>query len=126
MGAFAAVCASMGTNGMCSTSLHTGLIRAVGITPANVPEASVTKEISADLEQQGTRLKELHIDRAYLSSHLVRKRSDELEIYCKAWPVREGQRFSKQMFTLDWERQIIRCPAEQEMPFVAFRDRSFS
>ena len=60
--------------------LDTGLIRAVGVTPANMPEASVTKEISADLEQQGTRLKELHIDRAYLSSHLVRERSAELEI----------------------------------------------
>jgi len=99
--------------------LDTGLIRAVGITPANVPEASVTREISADLQQQGACLKELHIDRAYVSSHLVRERSDELEIYCKAWPVHNGKRFSKQAFTLDWERQIIRCPAEQEMPFVS-------
>jgi hypothetical protein len=98
--------------------LDTGLIRAVGITPANVAEASVTEAIIEDLEQQSVCLKELHIDRAYLSSHLVRKRSDELEVYCKAWPVREGKRFSKQAFTLDWERQIIRCPAEQEMPFV--------
>jgi hypothetical protein len=62
--------------------------------------------------------KELHIDRAYLSSHFVHERSDELEIYCKAWPVREGKRFSKQAFTLDWKRQVICCPAEQEMPFV--------
>ncbi len=98
--------------------LDTGLIRAVGITAANMPEASVTREISADLEQQGVCLTELHIDRAYLSSHFVHERSDELEIYCKAWPVREGKRFSKQVFTLDWERQVIRCPAEQEMPFV--------
>ncbi|MBO0783538.1 MAG: IS1182 family transposase, partial [Ktedonobacteraceae bacterium] len=98
--------------------LDTGLICAVGITPANVPEATVTREIGADLEQQGACLKELHIDRAYLSSHFVHERSDELEIYCKAWPVREGKRFSKQAFTLDRERQVIRCPAEQEMPFV--------
>jgi Transposase DDE domain/Transposase domain (DUF772) len=98
--------------------LDTGLICAVGITPANIPEASVTEAISVDLEQQGACLKELHIDRAYLSSHLVRERSAELEIYCKAWPVRGGKRFHKQAFTLDWERQIIRCPAEQEMPFV--------
>jgi hypothetical protein len=98
--------------------LDTGLIRAVGITPANMPEASVTRDISADLERQEVRLKELHIDRAYLSSHLVQERGEELEIYCKAWPVREGKRFHKQMFTLDWNRQIIRCPAEQEMPFA--------
>lgn len=63
-------------------------------------------------------LKELHIDRAYLSSHLVRERSDDLEVYCKAWPVHENKRFSKQTFTLDWEQQTIRCPAAQEIPFV--------
>src|SRR5260221_8319150 len=98
--------------------LDTGLIRAVGITPANAPEASVTEAMSADLDQQKVSLKELHIDRAYLSSHLVRERSDDLEVYCKAWPVRQGKRFSKQTFVLDWEQQIIRCPADQEMPFV--------
>lgn len=98
--------------------LDTGLIRAVGITPANVPEASVTPEISADLEQQGVKIKELHIDRGYLSSHLVRERNDELEVYCKAWPVREGKRFHKQAFLLDWDRQTIRCPAGQEVSFV--------
>jgi Transposase DDE domain len=94
--------------------LDSGLIRAVGITPANVSEASVTE----DLASQGASLKELHIDRAYLSSHLVRERSEDLDIYCKAWPVREGQHFHKQAFALDWERQIILYPDEQEMPFV--------
>jgi Transposase DDE domain/Transposase domain (DUF772) len=98
--------------------LDTGLIRAVGLTPANAPEASVTEAISADLDRQQVALKELHIDRAYLSSHLVRERSDDLEVYCKAWPVRQGTHFHKQAFALDWERQIIRCPAAQEMPFV--------
>src|SRR5947209_19353753 len=90
--------------------LDTGLIRAVGMTPANAPEASVTKAISEDLSQQEVCLKELHIDRAYLSSHLVRERSDDLVVYCKAWPVRESKRFSKPAFVLDWERHMIRCP----------------
>jgi hypothetical protein len=98
--------------------LDTGLIPAVGLTPANVPEAWVTEAISADLLGQEVALQELHIDRAYLRSHLVRERSDELEIYCKAWPVREGSYFHKQAFALDWQRQIIGCPAQQEMSFV--------
>lgn len=51
--------------------LDTNLIRAVGITPANVPEASVTEAISEDLERQEVSLKELHIDRAYLSRQRV-------------------------------------------------------
>jgi hypothetical protein len=96
--------------------LDSGLIRAVGLTPANVPEASVAEEIKADLDQQQIKLKELHIDRAYLSSTLVSERDAELEIFCKAWPVRKGQYFSKTAFTLDWEREIVRCPNEVEAP----------
>jgi hypothetical protein len=98
--------------------LDSGLIRAVGITPANDPEASVTESISEDLDQQEIVLKELHIDRAYLSSHLVRARSDELEVYCKAWPVRISKHFQKQVFALDWDRQVIQCPAGEQMPFL--------
>src|SRR4249920_3768262 len=91
-----AVCALMDTNAMCARVLDTGLIRAVGLTPANVPEASVTVAISADLAEQAVALQELHIDRAYLSSHFVRERSDDLQVYGKAWPVRESERFQKQ------------------------------
>jgi hypothetical protein len=98
--------------------LDTGLVRAVGITPANVAEASVTEAIRADLGCQQVMLAELHIDRAYLSSTLVRERSADLLIYCKAWSVRNGTRFTKTAFQLDWQRQVLRCPNEQEMPFV--------
>ncbi len=98
--------------------LDTGLVRAVGITPANAAEASVTEAISADLACQQVHLSELHIDRAYLSSTLVRERSVELDSYCKAWPVRNGTHFPKTAFQLDWERQLLRCPAAQELPFV--------
>ncbi len=98
--------------------LDSGLVRAVGITAANAPEASVTKAISEDLVPQQIHLQELHIDRAYLSSEWVRQRSEELEISWKAWPVRQSELFSQPEFHLDWERQIIRCPAEQEMPFT--------
>jgi DDE family transposase len=47
----------------------------------------------------------------------VRERSADLLIYCKAWPVRNGTRFLKTAFELDWEQQRIRCPNQQEMPF---------
>ena len=43
--------------------LELGLVRAVGITQANVPEASVTEAISSDLKSQKVKLVELHIDR---------------------------------------------------------------
>jgi len=97
--------------------LDTGLVRAVGMTSANAAEATVTEAIRADLAYQRIELRELHIDRAYLSSIWVRERSAELAVYCKAWPVRNGTRFLKTAFQLDWERLLIRCPNQVELPF---------
>lgn len=97
--------------------LDDGLVRAVGLTPANLPEASVTDDIMADLKGQSVTLRELHIDRAYLASNLVKHRAEDLSIVCKAWPVRNGDRFTKQAFTLDWPAQQIHCPNDVSLPF---------
>jgi len=98
--------------------LDTGLVPVVGITPANAPEASVTGDITADLEAAGWRLAELHIDRAYLSSALVRDRGPGLAVFCKAWRVRNtGGRFAKDQFTLDFDAGQLTCPAGVSMPF---------
>lgn len=98
--------------------LASGLVPCVGITPANVPEAWVSDAIVVDLKAQKLTLSELHIDRAYLTSKLVRHRSDELAIYCKAWSVRNRQGlFAKTAFTLDWEQKTICCPNGVSLPF---------
>jgi transposase len=97
--------------------LDSSLVVAVGVTPANEPEAAVTDSIQADLEHLGAELAELHIDRAYLSSRLVHERQEDLAIYCKAWPVRNGERFAKTAFHLDWSTQVIRCPNDVAMSF---------
>jgi Transposase DDE domain/Transposase domain (DUF772) len=98
--------------------LDTGLIPAVGITPANAPEASVTPGITADLDAAGQRLAELHIDRAYLASDLVRDRGPDLAVYCKAWRVRNtGGRYAKDQFTIDFPTGQLACPAAVTMPF---------
>jgi transposase len=97
--------------------LDSGLVRAVGLTPANAPEASVTGDLLADLVGQDVRLQEIHLDRGYLASDLVRDRPEDLRIYCKAWPVRNGDRYAKTAFVLDWEAGTIRCPNQVSMPF---------
>jgi hypothetical protein len=98
--------------------LDTGLIPAVGITPANAPEASVTGGIAADLDAAGQTLAELHIDRAYLASDLVRDRGPDLVIYCKAWRVRNtGGRYPKSQFTIDFAAGQLTCPAGISMSF---------
>lgn len=98
--------------------LDTGLVRAVGITPANAAEASVTGAIAHDLaHQEAAELSELHIDRAYLSSELVRERPAGLEVYCRAWRVQNAGRYTKMEFALDFERGRMRCPAGVQMDF---------
>ena len=102
--------------------LDTGLVPVVGITPANVPEAAVTDDIAADLQAAGMSLAELHIDRAYLSSALVRDRGPDLVIFCKAWRVRNASgRFAKDQFTLDFAAGQLTCPAGISMPFAPGR-----
>jgi transposase len=97
--------------------LDSELVPAVGLTAANVPEAAGADDAVADLEQQKLTLGELHIDRAYLSSKVVRERAEDLVIYCKAWPVCNGTRFPKTAFVLDWPRQVLRCPNDVALPF---------
>jgi hypothetical protein len=70
----------------------------------------VTEAIAAVLRAQQATLHELHIDRAYLSSSLVRDRSENLHVYGKAWSVRNDNRFLKTAFHLGWERRLLRCP----------------
>jgi hypothetical protein len=106
--------------------LDTGLVPAVGITPANAPEASVTSDIAADLEAAGWRLAELHIDRAYLSSHLVRDRGPDLAVYCKAWRVRNASgRLAKDQFSIDFTSGRLTCPAGVAMSFQPGRTVRF-
>ena len=98
--------------------LDSGLISAVGVTPAHAPEASVTDSIVADLAAQDLSVREWHIDRAYLASRVVQERTTEVAIYCKAWPVHNGPYFPKTAFHLDWERQEICCPNDVTLPFA--------
>lgn len=99
--------------------IDSSLIPCVGVTPANGPEAWITDAIQVDLKrQQLISIRELSIDRAYLTSKLVRQRDDSLTIYCKAWLVRHRQGlFPKTAFTLDWGAQTLCCPNQVTMPF---------
>ena len=100
------------------TDLDTELVVAVGVTAANVAEAEVADQITADLDAQQATLGELDIDRAYLSSSLVQDRDADLQIFCKAFPVRNGPRFAKPAFTLDFDQGLLTCPNSVTMPFT--------
>jgi len=107
------------------TDLDSGLVPAVGITPANAPEATVTGDIAADLAAQNTTLVELHIDRAYLASMMVRERGEDLAVYCKAWRVHNAGRFTKTDFRVDFDSGQLTCPNDVVMPFTPGRSVQF-
>jgi hypothetical protein len=108
------------------TDLDTDLVPAVALTRANAPEADAAGDIADDLAAQNLRLAELHIDRAYLASTLVRDRDDDLEVYCKAWPVRNTTgRYTKNAFTLDFDTGTLTCPNQVSMPFTPGRTVRF-
>lgn len=98
-------------------NLDSRLIMAVGVTPANAPEASVTDAIAMDLAAQQGTLRAWRIDRASLASQLVQQRSETWTIFCKAWPVRQGPYCPKRAFQQDWERSALRCPGGATVPF---------
>jgi len=107
------------------TDLDSGLVPAVGITPANAPEAMVTDDIAADLAAQDTTLVEFHIDRAYLASTMVRERGQDLAVYCKAWRVGNAGRFTKADFRIDFDHGQLTCPNEVVMGFEPGRSVHF-
>jgi hypothetical protein len=47
----------------------------------------------------------------------VTQRDDKLQIFCKAWPVRNSGRFDKNSFFLDWDTHLISCPNQVSIPF---------
>ena len=97
--------------------LESGVVCAVALTRANTPEATATVDLERDLKSQNIHLAELHIDRAYLSSHWVTQRDNKLQIFCKAWPVKNSGRFDKNSFFLDWDTHLISCPNQVSIPF---------
>lgn len=97
-----------GTRWGCCVIWTRGWSGTVGIMPANAAEASATDDLLADLPRQDVQLREIHLDRGYLASDLVRNRPEDLIICCKAWRVLNGDRYAKTAFVLDWEAGTIR------------------
>ena len=60
-----------------------------------------------------------------LSNPIVRDRPLDLEICCKAWPVRNSDRFPKTAFSLNWQEGTLRCPNEVTVPFEVGGDVHF-
>jgi hypothetical protein len=101
-----------------ATDLEQELILACAVTPANRPEEEAMPELKQELERQGVRLEELHVDRGYISSPVVNEVLDQGgEVVCKPWAPKNGELFAKSAFKMDMRSRTLTCPAGQTVPF---------
>lgn len=102
-----------------ATDLTTNLILAAAITPANRPEAEAAVDLKADIERQKLSIEELHIDRGYVGSSIVRELLDDgAEVFCKAgFPANRHARFTKADFAFDLRDRTVTCPNSETMPY---------
>jgi hypothetical protein len=99
--------------------LDSGLIIAAALTPGNRPEVEAAADLLAGVEQQGFSVEDCHIDRGYLAADAIaERRRAGMRVHCKAFPLRNGGRFTKADFTLDFDAERITCPAGTAVPLV--------
>jgi len=97
-----------------ATDLDSKAILACLAMPANRPEHEALPELKSDMDAQGIRLAQVHFDRGYMGSPAVEElASAGVQIICKPWKARNGDRFSKEDFELDLRAKTITCPAGQ-------------
>lgn len=95
-----------------ATDLDSGLVMACAVTPANRPEEEATPALADDLRRFGQPIGEISVDRAYVTSDLVRDlRASGGEVLAKPWRAANtnGDFFVKTDFKIDVKRGTITC-----------------
>ena len=105
-----------------AADMDTNLIMACSVTPANMPEGNGAIQIREDLEQQCVAIRELNVDRGYITSVLVDYTAEHKgEVICKPWPIRSrtSGTFKKTDFHIDFRDKTITCPGGETENLVA-------
>lgn len=101
-----------------ATDLDTGLIVAVAVTPANLPEQTAMPVLQDDFEHQRIDVRELYIDRGYIASdfvaHVVANKG---EVVYQPWQFSNRGLFAKADFHINIRDRTISCPEGQTQPF---------
>jgi len=101
-----------------ATDLDTGLIVAVAITPANLPEQTAMPVLQDDLEHQHIAIRELLIDRGYVASDAVQDViANGGEVICRPWQFSNRGLFTKTDFEINIRDRTITCPRGQTQRF---------
>ena len=101
-----------------ATDLDTGLIVAAAITPANLPEQTAMPVLQDDFEHQHIEVRELFIDRGYITSDFVEHViANQGEVICRPWQRTNHGLFTKSDFDINIRDRTITCPEGQTQRF---------
>jgi IS5 family transposase len=93
------------------SDLDSDAIVACALTPANVADSEALPDIKGDVDRQGIRLDEVHIDRGYMCDMVREFEAEGTTVVCKPWKATNGDLFTKDDFSLDLRSKTITCPA---------------
>ena len=97
--------------------LDDDVIYACEVTPANQSDAVAAEPLKQDIERQNLKIKELQVDRQYLSSPVVAEIEEQGgEVICKPRSSVNGDYFPKRYFGINLRKQTITCPIGQAKP----------
>jgi hypothetical protein len=101
-----------------ATDLDAGLIVAVAVTPANLPEQTAMPVLQDDLEHQKVEVNELFIDRGYIASDFVEHViANKGQVFCRPWQFSNRGLFVKTDFDINIRDRTITCPQGQIQRF---------
>lgn len=101
-----------------ATDLDAGLIVAVAMTPANLPEQTAMPALRNDFEHQQITVGELYIDRGYITSDFVEHVvANKGQVICRPWQFSNHGMFVKADFDINIRDRTITCPEGQTQPF---------
>ena len=102
-----------------ATDLDAGLIVAVAVPPANLPEQTAMPVLQDDFEHQRIEVGELFIDRGYIASDFVEHViANGGEVICRPWQFSNRGLFAKADFDINIRDRTITCPQGQTQHFA--------
>ena len=93
----------------------------VETTPATTPDDHMAAVVHASLKPRNLLPSEHLVDKGYTDSHILVESQRHYGVTIvgpvaddPGWQAREGTGFDKSQFVVDWERQVVTCPAGKQ------------
>jgi transposase len=104
----------------CETELPR-IVTNVETTPASTPDDNMVAPVHQSLEQRALLPSEHLVDKGYTDSHVLvdSQRQHGISIVGPvaddpSWQARSGDGFTKSQFLVDWDREVVTCPAGKQ------------